>query len=422
MTPDIGSEPLPVTEHRPVSLWRNRDYLLLWSGQGVSTLGSGISQLAFPLLMLALTHSPAQTGFVAAVFGLPYLLLSLPAGAYVDRWNRKWVMIICDTIRGLNMATIPVAVVTGHLSVAQIYINSLVEGTCFVFFNVAEVAALPRVVDKSQIPEASSQNQAAQAAGALISPPLGGFIFQTLGHAVPFLADAISYIASVLSLFLIRSEFQLERTAERRHLLREIQEGVSWLWNQPLIRYMTFLTGGINFYGNATFLILIILAKQRGASPTLIGIMFAITSVGGLVGSLIAPWFQRRYGYAQVIITTVWIGALVTPLFAVAPSPYLLGVLGAIAFLTGPIYNAVQFSYRVSIIPDALQGRVNSAVRMVAFGTIPLGTALAGVLIQGIGAISAVLVYSTVGIALAILTTFNSHVRAAQSLPDSVPA
>lgn len=408
---------------RPLSLWRNRDYMLLWSGQGVSSLGSGVSGLAFPLLVLALTDSPAQAGFVAALFGLPYLVLSLPAGALVDRWNRKVVMIVCDTVRAINMAAVPIAAALGHLTIAQLYVNALIEGTAFVLFNVAEVAALPRVVDKTQIPEASSQNMAAQAGTALISPPLGGFLFQTVGHSFPFLADAISYAVSVASLFLIRTPFQLERAPSETHLLAEIKEGVAWLWNQPLIRYMTFLTGGLNFAGNATFLVLIILARQRGASPALIGVMFAIAAVGALAGSLVAPWIQKRFGYAQVIITTVWIGALVVPFFAVAPNPYVLGVLGAISFVVGPIYNAVQFSYRVSLIPDALQGRVNSAVRMVAFGTIPLGSALAGILIQTIGAVHSVLLYAAVEFVLAVLTSVNPHVRAASSaIPETLPA
>ena len=184
-----------------------------------------------------------------------------------------------------------------------------------------------------------------------------------------------------------------------------------------------FLTGGINFCSNAVFLILLILAKQRGASPALIGIMFAISALGGLAGSLVAPRIQKRFGYAQVIITTVWISALSVPLFAVAPNVVVLGALGGVGFLVGPIYNAVQFSYRVSLIPDQLQGRVNSAVRMVAYGAIPFGSALAGVLIQSIGAIPTVLVYAAIELVLAVLTMMNRHVREATSaVPETLPA
>ncbi|MCA1724342.1 MAG: MFS transporter, partial [Thermomicrobia bacterium] len=353
-------------------LRRNRDYLLLLGGQGISVLGGGLSGIALPLLVLALTHSPAQAGFVEAVFGLPYLFFSLPAGALVDRWDRKKTMIVCDSVRAVNAATVPLAAALGHLTMEQIYVNAAVEGTLFVFFNVAEVAALPQVVTTEQIPEASSQNQAVMFSTSLVSPPLGGFIFQVLGRTVPFLFDAVSYFASVISLMLISRKFQTERTVERRRLMVEIGEGLAWLRGQPLILFMTFLTAGLNFAGNAVFLIIIIIAKHQHASPTAIGGMVAVGGVGGLLGSLVAPRLQKRFGYGQVIIVSVALQAVVFPFFAVAPNPLVLGLLFAGIALLGPIYNAVQFSYRLSLIPDELQGRVNSVVRMIAFGAVPL--------------------------------------------------
>jgi MFS family permease len=399
---------------RPASLWHNRDYLLLWSGQTVSVLGGGISGVAFPLLVLALTHSPAQAGLVGAAFGLPYLVLSLPAGALVDRWDRKRVMILCDTIRAINIATIPLAGALHVLSMPQLYVNALVEGTGFVFFNVAEVAALPRVVTSDQLPAATSQNQVSQFGGGLIGPPLGGLLYQVFGRTVPFLADAISYAASVISLALVRTDFQLQRAGvTERNLWREIAEGVAWLWRQPLIRFITFLTGGLNFAGNAAFLIVIVLAKQEGAPAVLIGAILAVASIGGLVGSLVAPWFQRNFGFTQVIVTSVWIQVVLTPLLAVAPIPILLGVILAGLSFVGPVYNAVQFSYRLSLIPDELQGRVNSAVRMVAYGAVPLGTALAGAFIEALSARGAVLVFAAVMLLLGIAASLNPEIRAA---------
>jgi MFS family permease len=322
-------------------------------------------------------------------------------------------MIICDSIRAFNAAAVPVAAALGHLGIGQLYLAAGVEGTAFVFFNVAETAALPRVVQKSQIPLAASQNQAAQAAGALIAPPLAGLVFQTLGKAIPFLFDAVSYGASVGSLLIIRVKFQLERTAPRRSLRAEIMEGLDWLWHEPLIRYMAVLTGGLNFAGSASFLILILLAKQHGASPALIGVMFALTAVGGLLGSLVAPRFQRRFGFAEVIVTTVWIQAIAMPFMAIAPGVFVLAALAGVVYFVGPIYNAVQFSYRMAIIPDELQGRVNSAMRMLIFGLMPLGSALGGLLSQTIGAVDAILVFGSITIALAILTTLNPHIRRA---------
>ncbi len=397
----------------PRSLWRNRDYLLLWSGQAVSTLGSGVSGLAFPLLVLTLTHSPGRTGLAAALFGLPYIVFSLPAGVLVDRWNRKRVMIVSDALRAVNMASIPAAAALGHLTLAQIYLAAVIEGTAFVFFNVAEVAALPRVVSSSQLPQAASQNQAAQTGAGLVSPPLGGLLFQAVSQTAPFLLDALSYGVSVLSLLAVRVPFQLERAPGDRHLWHEIGQGVAWLWHQPLIRYMTIVSGVLNFCNNALILVLLILAQQQGASPAFIGGMFAISAFGGFIGALVAPRIQQRFGYRQVIVTTVWIGALVVPFLAVAPNTVALGALMGLGFLVAPIYTTVQFSHRIALIPDALQGRVNSAVRMFAFGMIPLGSALGGLVIQTWGARATVLTIAAIELGLAGLTTVNRHIASA---------
>jgi MFS family permease len=402
-----GEQGLP-----PTPLTRNRDYMLLWLGQMVSSLGGGVSGIAFPLLILALTGSPADAGFAGLLRSAPYLILSLPAGALIDRWDRKRVMIICDSIRAINAATIPIVFALGHLSLAQLYVNTTIEGICYVFFNLAETACLPRVVAKEQLPAAASQNQAGEITAMLVAPPLGGALFQ-IARTVPFLIDAISYTASVGSLFLIRTRFQGERTATPRSLRAEIAEGVAWLWKQPLIRFIAYITGGLNFTTAGLDLILIVIARHQHAPAAAIGLIFSIGSIGGLAGALIAPRIQRRFTFGAVIIATMWIQALAFPLFAVAPNVVFLGLVSALLFVCGPIYNAVQFSYRMALIPDHLQGRVNSAVRLVVFGFQPIGAAACGVMLQAFGADTTVLAFSAVTLGLAVLTTLNRHVRQA---------
>ena len=409
MRPPIVSPERPAPRRL---LWRNRDYLLLWSGQTVSSVGTGVSRLAFPLLVLDLTRSAAQAGLVGALEALPYVLLSLPAGALIDRWNRKRVMILCDVGRALAMGSIPVTLALGRLTIGQLYAVSAVEGTLFVFFNLAEVASLPRVVTTEQLPAATAQNQATEGVTALVSPQLGGALYGAL-QALPFLADAVSYAASVCSLLFIRARFQEDRTTARRRLHVEILEGLRWLWRQPLIRYIAFLTGGWNFVSAGSTLFLIVLARQQGASPFVIGTLFTIGGVGAIVGSLLGTPIQRRFRFGPVIIATVWIGALLFPLYAIAPNPIWLGVITAGIFVTSPIYNVVQFSYRLSLIPDELQGRVNSAFRLLAFGLQPLGLALTGTLIQSIHVIPTILVFSACMLLLAV-TTLNRQVRQAR--------
>lgn len=411
--PTAESQPAGEVTYPP--LWRNRDYMLLWTGQLVSQVGSGVSQIAYPLLILALTHSPAKAGFAAALFSLPYLIFSLPAGAYIDRWNRKRVMILCDTGRAIALGSIPIAYALGHLTLAQLYITATVEGTLFVFFNIAEVACLPRVVPGPQIPTASAQNEGGGIATQLVAPPLGGLLF-AVARSIPFAVDAVSYLASVISLSLIRTPFQEERVAERRSIAHEIREGVAWLWGQRLIRFMAVLTGGLNLTGAATFLPVIVLAQQQHAPPPAIGLMFSIASAGGLLGAFMAPRIQRRFGFGQVIVTTVWVIGLITPLLVVAPNPVLIGVVLGAMFISSPIYNAVQFGYRLQIIPDALQGRVNSAFRLVAFGFQPVGAALSGLLIGAVGARATVLIFAAIGLGLAVMATLNRQVRTARPI------
>ena len=391
--------------------------MLLWSGQIVSNIGTQVSQLAFPLLILALTGSAAQAGFAGALRALPYLFFSLPAGALIDRWDRKRTMIICDAGRAISLASIPVAYALGDLTIVQLYLVSAIEGTLFVFFNIAEAACLPRVVPKEQLPAATAQNMATDGITALIGPPLGGALY-TAGKFLPFIADALSYAVSVISLLFIKVKFQQERVTAPRKLWVEIHEGLAWLWHHPLIRFMSILTGGWNLLLAGFPLIIIVLAQQQQASSFTIGLIFSIGGIGAVLGSIVATSIQQRFSFGQVIISTTWIAALVIPLYTIAPNPFVLGAITAVVFIVGPIYNVVQFSYRSAIIPDELQGRVNSVFRLIAFGGQPLGLALTGLLIQDIGVIKTVYICTFGMVAFALAASLNKHVRNAQPLKE----
>ena len=416
-----GSEEMAATAEstppQPRSLWRNRDYLLLWSGQAISSVGTNVSGFAFPLLILFLTGSPAQAGLISALRTVPYIFLSLPVGALIDRWDRKRVMLLCDSGRALALGSIPLAyLIWGSVPLAQFYLAALIEGTLYVLFDIAEVACLPRVVPKEQLPAATAQNQASQITAVLAGSPLGGVLY-AISHLLPFLADAISYAVSVVSLFLMKTSFQGERTAEQRNLRVEIGEGLRWLWSQPLIRFMAFLTGGLNFTSGLT-LIIIVIAQRQGASAPAIGLIFTIGSIGGIVGSLIGPSIQKRFRFGAVIIICCWISSVAWLFYAFQPSLWLLGVISAVIWVTGPVYNVVQLSYRLALIPDALQGRVNSVFRLLAYGFMPLGLALTGLLLQWVDVVPTVLIFGASQIGLAVATTLNPHVRHARPLAE----
>ncbi len=395
-------------------LWKNRDYMLLWSGQVVSTLGSSAASIIYPLLILSITQSPGAAGLAAALRALPYLVFSLPVGALIDRWNRKHVMVACDLLRAGVVLTLPLALWFDALSLWQVYAVCLVEGSLYVFFNLAEVAALSRVVPGADLPRAAAQNEAAFGAAQIAGPALGTVLFQALGRGAPFVADALSYLVSAAALWRIRTEFRPAPVTSRRRLRAEIAEGVRWLWRQPLIRFMAFLTGAMNFVYAATPLLLIVIATEMGASAVDIGLIFSIGGVSGIVGSLIGGHIQRRFSFGQVIVAVVWAQALLFPLYLLVPGFYWLGVVYALIYTLAPVYNVVQFSYRLALIPDALQGRVNSSFRLLAFGFNPLGAALCGVLLERAGSTQTVVLFAVFYSAMALLTQLNPHVRKAR--------
>lgn len=358
--------------------------MLLWSGQALSDIGGAASELAFPLLVLAVTHSPAQAGFVAALRGLPATLFSLLAGVLVDRWDRKWVMIVCDTGRALSLASIPVAYTFGHLTIWQLYITAFLEGTLMIVFKLAKTATVPQVVTQAQLTTAIAQEEFVEGTTSLFGPSLSGVLY-TLGAMFPFITDAISYLISIVTMLLIHTPFQRERRSTRPKLWAEIAEGVLWVWHQPFILTMTLLMGAGAFVFSGNTLIIIILAQQQHASAVVIGIIFAVGGIGSILGSLLAPRLEHRLTVGQSILLTRWYFMLSWPLYALAPFPF---VLGAIEFGLGffdPIEDVPYFSHRLKLIPDELKGRVISACRLFPGTMRPLGLALTGILIQSVG-------------------------------------
>ncbi len=373
-----------ISSGRSQALWHNRDYMLLWSGQALSDIGGAVSELAFPLLVLAVTHSPAQAGFVAALRALPATLFSLFAGVLVDRWDRKWVMLVCDVGRALSLASIPVAYTLGHLTIWQLYITAFLEGTLMIVFALAKTATVPQVVTQAQLTTAVAQEEFVEGTTTLFGPSLSGVLY-TLGTMFPFITDAISYLISIVTLVLIRTPLQRERASTRRNVWAEIAEGVFWVWHQPFILSMTLLMGAGAFVFAGNPLIVIILAQQQHASTVVIGLIFAVGGIGSILGSLLAPRLERRLTVGQSILLTRWYFVLSWPLYALVPFPLMLGALEFGLGFVDPLEDVPYFSHRLKLIPDALKGRVISACRLVPGTMRPLGLALTGILIQRIG-------------------------------------
>ncbi|MCO1578413.1 MFS transporter [Crossiella sp. SN42] len=396
-------------------LRRNRDFLLLWSGSAVSSLGANASSVAYPLLVLALTGSPVDAGLSGFVALLPQLICQVPAGALVDRWNRKRVMIWCDVLRALAIGTLAAALVLDALTLPHILAVGFTEGVLTVTFKIAAAAAVPNVVHPSHLTFALSRNEARERGAAMLGQPLGGMLFG-LGRAVPFLFDALTYLVSLVSLLLIRKDFQ----ASRKRQPVDLSAGITWLWRQPFLRMTTFLVAGSNFLFRALFLVVIVIAADYGASPTLVGVMFGLAAVGGVLGSLAAPALERRLSMRVVVVGANWAWGLLVPMVLLVPNAYVLGAVYALMCFVGPVWNVAISAYQLAVTPDHIQGRVLGAAGMIAFGAVPLGSLLGGFALEWIGARATVWALAVWMIGLAVLATVSPAVRDAPSLARAV--
>jgi predicted MFS family arabinose efflux permease len=407
------------TSTRP-SLWRNRDFVTLWSGQVVSALGARISATAMPLLVLTTTGSPADAGLVAAAGTLPFLIAHLPAGPLVDRWNRRRILLTSEALAGLTLASVPVAQWLGMLTVAQLAVVAFVQGMCAVFFGVAETAALPTIVPAAQLPTALAQNEARGRGAALAGGPLGGLLFG-LDRALPFLADAISYAAASIALLFVRKDLQTESAAPAEPLWRSTVTGLRWIWRHPLIRAAILLIAASNLVFQALVLVLVVLAQRRGATAGDIGMMLGIYSGGGLLGALAAGRFHRHFTPRMVIIGVNWCWTALLPLFLLTANAPQIGAIGAVTAFIGPLWNVVIVSYSALLVPNELLGRVTSAAMTLSWGVMPIGSLGAGLLLTAAGPNGAILVLTGVMLATAAAATISPAVRHAPPLPTENP-
>jgi MFS family permease len=401
-------------EARETSLRHNRDFTKLWIGQALSTVGSRSSYVAYPLIVLALTGSAAQAGLVGFLRQLPLFLFQLPAGALADRYDRRRLMMACDAGRALAMGSLGGALLLGRATLVQILVVAFVEGALNVAFAPAQIGAIKQIVPARELPGAIAANEARDNAAYLVGPSLGGVLF-SVARAAPFVADAVSYLVSLVTLVFIRRPFQEPRTSPLRPLHREIAEGLAWIWRQPFLRAALLLAGGSNLVSNALALLIILVARERGASAVAIGVMLTLVAVGGLTGALLAPSLVQRLPQRLIVVGLPWLYAALIPTFAFVPGPLGLGAIFGLMTFLGPAWNAIVGGYAIAITPDRLQARRSSVDWLVSGAGVAVAPLLAGLLLAGVGATAAIGAFAAVAFAIALGGTSS---RALRSLTD----
>jgi MFS family permease len=408
-----------------VSLWRHGDFMRLWTAQTISQFGSQITFLALPLAaILILKASAFEVAVLGALEFAPWLLLSLPAGAWIDRMRRRPVLIVADVGRAVALLSVPAAYAVDALTLWQLYAVGFVVGTFTVFFDVAYQSYLPSLVERRRLPEGNSKLEISRSGAQLAGPGVAGALVELVTAPVAILGDAISFLVSAFFLGTIRQEERVERPAERTRLRVEIVEGLRFVLSHPYLRPGMAYVALFNFFGNVWFAVFLVYAVRRlHLSPAVIGVVFALGNVGFLAGAALAPRISVRLGAGSTLILSAFFGGASNLLIPAAPVsqpiPFLVAS-GLIAGFSIVLYNVVAISLFQATTPDRLLGRMNASRRFVVWGVIPLGSLAGGALASTIG-LRETLWVGAVGTSVAFIPLLFSPLRSLRETPEVSP-
>ena len=408
-------------------LWRHPDFLKLWTGQSISELGSQVSGLAIPLLAAISLHAtPFQFSLLGVMGFLPFILFALPAGVWVDRLRRRYILIVGDAARAVLLAIIPVLWALGELQVWHLLILEFLIGVFTVFFDVAYQSYLPALIEREDLIDGNSKLQLTASVASVSGPPMAAALMAAIGAANAILADCASFVASTFFMVSMRHREEPPKPEPgQKHpkMWPQVKEGLNWVVRHPWLRPIAMCTGTSNFFSTLSNAILILyMARTLGLSKFEIAFVYVASPVGSMIAGLTTNRVSRGIGVGPTILATISVSSIAGLMYPLAPQSFPLPLLmvGGALFGFGAIaYNITQVSLRQAITPERLQGRMNAAMRWVVWGTIPLGTLLGGGLATWFGLRTALWV-GGIGNTLAILPIALSSVLKVQEMPEPV--
>lgn len=368
-----------------------RDFRLLWAGQTVSQLGSQITPVVLPLVALSALDAgnSAVAGLVTAQF-LPFLLLGLPAGVWVDRLARRPVLIVCDLGRALILAAVPVAYLLDSLSLPLLYLVACLHGALTVFFDVAYQTYLPEIVAKERLAHANGRLELSRSGAQIAGPGLAGLLVSFLRAPLVLLADSVSYLWSALFLWRIRTRAPSPRGLARQHLLTEVVTALRWVFSHRTLAPLVVCLALLNFFSGGIMYSLLIpyAVRELGMSPGTAGLLLGLSNIGFVAGALLASRIGRRFGTGLSMTGAVALNVLGMGLLPLASGAWAKGVFlagMAIAWFGTVVFNIHQVTLRQTLTPAEMLGRVNASIRFVIWGVIPLGATTGGFLAEQTG-------------------------------------
>ena len=408
------------------SLWRQSDFMKLWTGQTISQFGDEITGLALPLLAVDFLHAgPAEFGVLGVVRFLPWILFTLPAGVWVDRMRRRPILIGADIARALLLATLPLGFLMGWLTIWQVYVVSFLAGTLEVFFDVAYQSYLPSVVERDELVEGNSKLELSRAGSSVLGPTIAGFLIEAVRAPFAIVFDAVSYLGAALFVGIIgRKEAGPEphdpAAGKRPSMWQEARAGIGYVAANPYLRSIAACTGTLNLFGNIGGALLIFYAAEElDLSAGELGLIFALGNIGVLIGALGGGRIAKAIGIGPTIIGTAALSAVGLLFIPLAPrdDPFWFFVVGGvIGGFTAVAYNVNQVGLRQAITPDRMLGRMNATMRLIVWGTIPIGALIGGVL-GTLLSVQTALWVSALGAFLGFVPVLLSPVRSLREIP-----
>lgn len=416
-------EPL---SHRQ-SLWHQRNFVLLWTGQTISLVGSAVTTIALPLAAIAVLRASAlQVGLLTAATYGAFIFVALPAGVIVDRLPRRRIMIWCDSSRLIIIGSVPVAAALHRLTLGQLYIVALTAGTCAVFFDVSRQSYVASLLDPEDLTEGFGKLGASASFAQVSGRGLASGLVAIIGAARAVSADALSYAVSVACLLLIRThEPRPEyKTAGAKQARKDILEGLTFITRHPILRKTTACAAAGNlFIAMQISLNLLFLVRVLHVRPALAGLLLALGSLGGIIGGMLIPAITRRIGSARIMWLSLLVfdfPSLVLPLAAPGWRVALFVLGYGVAAFACATFSASQVSYRQWVCPPELRGRMNAASRWITWGVLPIGGFLGGILGSAIGIRPSIWI-AFAGSWAAGFLVFLSPLRNARDVSDLAP-
>lgn len=403
-------------------LWRHRNFLTLWSGQALSEAGEAVSLLVIPLLAVTVLDASAlEVGILTATRMLPFLLISLPAGVWVDRMRKLRVMVACQLLRAGMVATVAAGAWFGWVTMLQLWVISLLAGMCTVLYETAQHSILPALIGPDRLLDANGKLATTYWAAQVTGYSAGGALVATLGVARAIGVDALSYLANAVLLLFIRHREEIPARPARRHFRSELTAGLSFVFGHPMLPRLVAATATLNLFSQMIYALSVLyLVRELGMNEASVAIVLAVTTVGGIAGGLLSGRLARRIGTARIIwATPLFLGwtVLLVPIAQPGwgPIAYTAGMTGLGALFA--IYNAGAVSYRQRVCPPELLGRMTASVRWIIFGVMPVGALSGGLLGTWLGLRPALWI-AAAGVWAAALWLYFSPLRRERDLVE----